>query len=498
MTRTSTVTGFSPPSRSITPVSSTRSSFACASAPRSPTSSRNSVPRSASSKRPMRRSVAPVNAPRSWPNISDSTKSLGIAALLTQMNGLAARALWRWIADATSSLPVPDSPVISTRASVGAIRAISARSRSIASLTPTSGSLWPSASCSRRFSAMARDSSTAARSVVSTPSGVSGFSRNWSAPSLVARTASARLALPLIITTGTSGAIRLSCSSVASPSGPPGMERSRSTASGRSRWTASTAAVPSAASTESNPSDCSSAPTIRRRREVGLEHAVPQLLRDPRPVIRDGDAQTVPVPAHADLDRPAAAHRFGRVAQQVRERAPQRVVPAEDRAGAAVGPDRHRHGGWHRAAAQVRQEIDQVHFALRALGKPAELRELPRQPLQPLGLGRQHLHCRLGPPIRPRPTGRRPQLVYRDAHRRERVLDFVAHPARHLAERAQPLGLELLRARGVERRRELAQGLPQGFELGRAARRPPGGQRGAAPDQPGPAHQLVDRPRQLA
>src|SRR3989441_6816436 len=44
-----------------------------------------------------------------------------------------------------------------------------------------------------RFSASVRASSSAARSVVSTPSGVSGFSRNWNAPSLVARTASVRL-----------------------------------------------------------------------------------------------------------------------------------------------------------------------------------------------------------------------------------------------------------------------------------------------------------------
>jgi len=93
ITRTLTVSGFSPPSRSITPLSSTRNNFACASSPKSPTSSRNSVPRSASSKRPTRRSVAPVNAPRSWPNISDSTRSLGIAALFTHTNGLAVRVL---------------------------------------------------------------------------------------------------------------------------------------------------------------------------------------------------------------------------------------------------------------------------------------------------------------------------------------------------------------------------------------------------------------------
>ena len=187
-----------------------------------------------------------------------------MAALFTHTKRFAARPLWRWIAEATSSLPVPDSPVISTRASVGATRAIRARTSSMAGLTPTSGSAWPSASCRRRFSASVRDSSSAARSVVSRPSGVSGFSRNWKAPSLVARTASVRFALPLIITTGRSGTVRLSCSSVWSPSGPPGIMRSSSTASGASRSTAAMAAVPFAASSVSKPSDCSNAPTILR------------------------------------------------------------------------------------------------------------------------------------------------------------------------------------------------------------------------------------------
>ena len=84
----------------------------------------------------MRRSVAPVNAPRSWPNISLSTRSRGIAAQFTRTNGRSRRSLAAWIAAATSSLPVPDSPVISTRASVGATRAIIARTCSIAGLSP--------------------------------------------------------------------------------------------------------------------------------------------------------------------------------------------------------------------------------------------------------------------------------------------------------------------------------------------------------------------------
>ena len=80
----------------------------------SPISSRNNVPVSACSKRPRRAACAPVNAPRSWPKSSDSSKSFGIAAVLMAINGLSARGLWRCKALATSSLPLPDSPLINT------------------------------------------------------------------------------------------------------------------------------------------------------------------------------------------------------------------------------------------------------------------------------------------------------------------------------------------------------------------------------------------------
>ena len=57
----------------------------------SPISSRNSVPPSACSKRPRRELCAPVNAPRSWPKSSDSSRSFGMAAVLIAMNGPGAR-----------------------------------------------------------------------------------------------------------------------------------------------------------------------------------------------------------------------------------------------------------------------------------------------------------------------------------------------------------------------------------------------------------------------
>ena len=55
----------------------------------SPISSRNSVPPAACSKRPRRIACAPVNAPRSCPNNSLSSRSRGIAAMLSAMNGIA-------------------------------------------------------------------------------------------------------------------------------------------------------------------------------------------------------------------------------------------------------------------------------------------------------------------------------------------------------------------------------------------------------------------------
>ena len=61
--------------------------------------------------------TAPVNDPFSWPNSADSTSSAGMAARFTGMNGPSARPDSRWIIRASSSLPVPLSPRISTVAS---------------------------------------------------------------------------------------------------------------------------------------------------------------------------------------------------------------------------------------------------------------------------------------------------------------------------------------------------------------------------------------------
>ena len=113
-TRVSTVMSRNPPTRLNVIVSSTRRSLACNAGFSSPISSRYSVPPSASSNTPFFIALASVNAPRSWPNNSDSSRASGSAAQLTAMNGPSRRALCSCRAFENKSLPVPLSPCSST------------------------------------------------------------------------------------------------------------------------------------------------------------------------------------------------------------------------------------------------------------------------------------------------------------------------------------------------------------------------------------------------
>ena len=108
------------PTGVTSPSCSTRSSFACMTRLMSPISSRKSVPPSALSNVPRRSATAPVNAPFTWPNISLSMSSAGTAAQFICTKGRSRRGESAWMARATSSLPVPRSPEIMTRARVGA------------------------------------------------------------------------------------------------------------------------------------------------------------------------------------------------------------------------------------------------------------------------------------------------------------------------------------------------------------------------------------------
>ena len=113
------------PTRSTSPVSSTRSSLACCRSARVPISSSSRVPPSASSNRPIRSARASVNAPFTWPNISLSKSPSESPPRLTATSGRAARGEAAWSHWATTSLPVPCSPLTSTFASDAATRSMS-------------------------------------------------------------------------------------------------------------------------------------------------------------------------------------------------------------------------------------------------------------------------------------------------------------------------------------------------------------------------------------
>ncbi len=115
--RTSTCSDCVPPTRSKRFSSIARRIFAWSASGRSPISSRNSVPRCASSNLPGLRATAPVNAPFSCPKSSVSSRLSGIAAQLMATNGPSDRGLSACSARANSSLPVPLSPSSSTVAS---------------------------------------------------------------------------------------------------------------------------------------------------------------------------------------------------------------------------------------------------------------------------------------------------------------------------------------------------------------------------------------------
>ena len=120
MTRTSTAISSVPPTRRITFSCNARSSLICIACDVSPISSRKIVPPSATSKKPFLFATAPVNEPLVCPNSSLSSSSSGRAPQLIETNGLPRRGLALCMAPASTSLPVPLSPVRSTVLEVGA------------------------------------------------------------------------------------------------------------------------------------------------------------------------------------------------------------------------------------------------------------------------------------------------------------------------------------------------------------------------------------------
>src|SRR5450756_1105066 len=155
MIRMSASISSSPPSRQKRLSCRTRNSLTCTIGVISAISSRNSVPRSATSISPFLLTAAPVKAPRTWPNSSDSSSVSGSAPQLSATNGRSRRGELKWMARATSSLPVPESPVTRIVLVVEATVSIRRNTATIASLRPMMLQNWcevPSVRLRSRFS----------------------------------------------------------------------------------------------------------------------------------------------------------------------------------------------------------------------------------------------------------------------------------------------------------------------------------------------------------
>ncbi len=131
--------------------------------------------------------MAPVKAPFSWPNSSDSSRFSGIAAQLTLMNGLSARRDFWCMYRAITSLPTPLSPVIRIEASDRATWSARVSTVCMAGSEVTSG----------------RSSSDTAARTAAMRSASGGRGMNSLAPARIARAASSGSEPTPQATTGT-------------------------------------------------------------------------------------------------------------------------------------------------------------------------------------------------------------------------------------------------------------------------------------------------------
>ena len=149
---------------------------------------------------------APVNAPRVCPNSSASSRFSGSALQFTATILMWPRGLAVWIALATTSLPVPVSPLIRTVQRFGPTRRTVSATVSMARLSPISEARQASAGSTAALSRRRRRRSSEALSNSSRkPSILSPGPKQFHAPARTRRTASAAESRDEITITGISG-----------------------------------------------------------------------------------------------------------------------------------------------------------------------------------------------------------------------------------------------------------------------------------------------------
>ena len=193
------------------------------------------------------------------------------------------------------------------------------------------------------------------------------------------------------------------------------------------------------------------------------------------------------------MDRRPRRARLHRVQQHVRQRATQRVDIAEDHRRVRCHRHRHRRLRGNRTPCRGSRQFPHVHLRLRPFRQSPELREAPCHHLEPLRLRVQHVdrfrQLRRRLPAQPR---------HREPDRRERILEFVRHLSRRLAQRGRTLRLECSRAPKPQLARHLSHPVPQEHELRRPLSRRPIRQRFTALDRGRPPNELAQRTAQVA
>ena len=184
----------------------------------------------ASSKRPMRSVRASVKAPLTWPKSSLSKVPSGSAPVLTATRVRSARAESRCSVCATTSLPVPCSPVMRTFASDGPTRAISSSTGRMDGAEAMNAGA-PGAR-RMRFSASShcarlrlRCNSICVFRTLSRRAFSQGFWMKSPAPRRIASTASSMLPQAVMTTTGSCESISLTRETRSRPSWPEVVSR---------------------------------------------------------------------------------------------------------------------------------------------------------------------------------------------------------------------------------------------------------------------------------
>ena len=210
-TRTSTRRVREEPTRSNSPVSSTRSSFGCRPTGTFAISSRKSVPPSASSKRPARSTFASVKAPLTWPNSSLSKTPSESPPAFTVTSGRAARGRHR--VQGRGDRPLAGAVLAGDQhvrvRGPHALDQLQHRAHRLASRRSAAAGSRRAARCSRppaagRGAARA-PAPTCVRSVASSRALSHGFCTKSRAPRRIASTASSTLPQAVITTTGSVG-----------------------------------------------------------------------------------------------------------------------------------------------------------------------------------------------------------------------------------------------------------------------------------------------------